>query len=179
MKGAKHVVSLCKLAPPYFVVCNEFHCSDQGASVLGTPPIPINIIYAPLLILCPFLNPASTEHTSAAGTGSTEMDWSLSRWKAGGEAGGGSGEESGQCIIEKGGWERAGLELPVRAHRIERIPLNAILIVPCSQVDGTYFICLYFLNINEYIAWTPKPWIRNVVSDVRNHWMCIDCRLSR
>lgn len=99
--------------------------------------------------------------------------------RLGGEAGGGSGEESGQCIIEKGDWERAGLELPVRAHRIERIPLNAILIVPCSQVDGTYFICLYFLNINEYIAWTPKPWIRNVVSDVRNHWMCIDCRLSR
>lgn len=27
-------ISLCKLAPPYFVVCKEFHCSDQGASVL-------------------------------------------------------------------------------------------------------------------------------------------------
>ncbi|KAL8108850.1 hypothetical protein AgCh_025088 [Apium graveolens] len=32
--------------------------------------------------------------------------------RLGGEAGGGSGEESGQCIIEKGDWERAGLELP-------------------------------------------------------------------
>ncbi|KAL8108836.1 hypothetical protein AgCh_025074 [Apium graveolens] len=53
--------------------------------------------------------------------------------RLGGEAGGGSGEESGQCIIEKGDWERAGLELPVRAHRIERIPLNAILIVPCDD----------------------------------------------
>lgn len=63
---------------------------------------------------------------------------------------GGSGEESRQCI--KGDWERAGLELPVRAHRKERIPLNARLKVPCSQVDGTDLIYLYFLNINEYIA---------------------------